>query len=238
MASLNSNQLILADSKNISLKLVDLSKNSVIDQLKLDNYPLDVTALDDGECAVTVPVEQTIHFISVTEETLTFSDEKLQVEGDCRGLYFYGKRLLVTYGCPSKLQIMELNGTVLKTVMINSMQYLIFSEPYYVTATNNHIIVSDLGQSEITRLNWNGEVLESFTTDGSPHGVAVIENGFLFVAGSHIKQCNNQNEIDNVAPDLEFPYAIVYSETNRVLIVSFHKGYSKNDNYLQVLERM
>ena len=238
LAVLNYNQLILADSKNFSIKLVDLSSNQVVDQIKTDHYPLDVAVADKTKCAATFPVDRAIRFINVTTETITLSDEELHVDGDCRCLCFYGNRILITFSCPAKFQILEKDGTILRTVMLDSEGYLIFNEPYYVTANNKHIMVSDHGEREITRLNWDGHVLDRFKSDGCPHGVTATDNSFLFVCGENIYQCNNRNEIGVVVRDLKFPYTIVYSETNNFLFVSSHKGYDKNDNYVQVLEKI
>ena len=238
MAVLNCHQLILADSKNFSVKLVDVTTNRVVDELQMVHYPLDVAVVDEQKCVVTVPVDRAIRFINVSMKTLSSSYEMLQVDGDCRGVCFYANRLVITYSCPAKVQILELDGTVLKTIMLDSLQSLIFSEPYSISANNNYIIVSDQGKNGIIILNWIGDVLCSVGSDGSPHGVTVIENVFLFVSGHAIyKHDHSQKEIVVVGNEFQFPYAIAYSETKRLLFVSFHKGDRKNDNYLQVLER-
>ncbi|XP_045168787.2 uncharacterized protein LOC123531677 [Mercenaria mercenaria] len=235
MTLVNPCKLILADSRNFSVKLVDVNSYCIVDQLQLSNYPLDVTAVTVLECAVTVPVQRTIQFINVDEDTLSLTRE-LEVDGDCRGISCYGENLVVAYSCPSKVQIMDLNGKILNTV-IGPMDGLIFSEPYYVIANKNCIFVSDQGRRAVIALDWFGEVIHSYKCEGCPHGLTMLENGFMFVSGLNIYTCNRGNVVDTALNDLNFPCAVCWCNANRKLFVSYHKGDEHYDDYVQVFEK-
>jgi hypothetical protein len=124
MTLLTPDLLIIADRNNNAVKMVDTSSQSVSYQLQLDDKPWDVTTVTSTELAVTVPSKQTIQFISISSNKL-IKKHNMIMNGQCHGISCNQDKLVVTYCYPGKLQILEMNYTILTTIDDKNM----FKEP-------------------------------------------------------------------------------------------------------------
>ncbi|XP_053392693.1 transcription intermediary factor 1-alpha-like [Mercenaria mercenaria] len=121
------NQIFLVDFTNFSIKMTDTNSESIQQQLSFDAHPWDVTTITRDELAVTLSWKQTIQLISYSSNRLSKKNE-LKVDGKCYGISYCQGKLAVTFRYPAKLQIMNLKGTVLATVITNSNGGKHFSE--------------------------------------------------------------------------------------------------------------
>jgi uncharacterized protein YxjI len=104
MTLLTPDLLIITDCYNNAVMMVDTSSKSVSDQLQLDDGPWDITRVTSTELAVTLPVKQTIQFISISSNTLK-KKHTMKVDGKCSGISCYQGKLVVSFFNPAKLQI-------------------------------------------------------------------------------------------------------------------------------------
>ncbi|XP_045198981.2 uncharacterized protein LOC123553305 [Mercenaria mercenaria] len=235
MILLTPDLLIITDSDNKAVKIVDTSSQSVTDQLQLDAMPCDVTSVTSTELAVTLSHYYCIQFISVSSNKLK-KKQTLKVDGECYGLSYCQGKLVVSFQHPAKLQILDTNGTVLTTVKGEN----IFSRPEYVTTNTNYIYVSDWDIKTITRLNYQGEVIGSYGGITLPYGITLSDDGTVFV-------CDRQRSVIEeiagdcstgkvVLKDLNDPYAVCWCAETCKLYFSCFTGHEKQDNFLQVFK--
>ncbi|XP_060573341.1 uncharacterized protein LOC132731221 [Ruditapes philippinarum] len=181
MTLLTPDLLIITDYFNNAVKMVDTSSQSVSDQLQLDAGPQDITRFTSSELAVILPDIQTIQFISISSNKL-IKKHTIKVGGECRSISCYQGKLVVSLRSPAKLQILDMNGTILTTIDGKN----IFKDPWYITCNRSSIYVSDCDMKTITKLNWQGEVIGSYSGMGYPTGMSLSDDGTVFV-------CDNGN---------------------------------------------
>ncbi|XP_053392674.1 transcription intermediary factor 1-alpha-like [Mercenaria mercenaria] len=232
------NQIFLADYNNHSIKMVDINSKAV-QQLNLDSWPWDIITTTRDELAVTMPDYHTIQLISYSSNRLS-KKNTLKVDGKCYGISYCQGKLAVTFQIPAKLQIMDLKGTVLTTVITNSNGENIFSAPEYVTTNSNAIYVSDYGMKAVIWLNWQGEIMGSYEGMGFPKGLAMLDEGSFFVTD---KEKNKRNILNvngdckkstTVLKDLDRPAAICWCNATKTIYVSNWSDDKKEMNFIQI----
>ncbi|XP_045215515.2 uncharacterized protein LOC123565791 [Mercenaria mercenaria] len=228
--------LIITDQINNAVKMVDTLSQSVTDQLQLDTQPSKVTSVTSTELAVTLPEKQNIQFISVSSNKLK-KKQTLKVDGQCYGISCCNGKLVVSFKMPEKLQILDINGTILTTVTGGD----IFSSPLYVTTNTNFVYVSGWNMKTITRLNWQGEVISSYGGLTGPVYITLSDDGTIFV-------CDKKRNaiIEEMAGDcstgkvvlmnLNAPYAVCWCAETSKLYFSCNTWEDKHDNFLQVVK--
>ncbi|XP_053396814.1 uncharacterized protein LOC123551332 [Mercenaria mercenaria] len=235
MILLNPDLLIIIDSDNNAVKMVDTSSQSVTDQLQLDTWPWDVTSVTSTELAVSLLNKHNIQFISVSSNKLK-KKQTLKVDGVCYGISYCQGKLAVSFVDPAKLQILDISGTILTTVKGEN----IFSRPLHVTTNTNSIYVSDYEKKTITRLNYQGEVIGSYSGMAQPQGITLSDDGTVFV-------CDRvRNVIEEIAgdcstgkvvlKDLNAPFAVCWCAETCKLYFSCNTLQHNYDNFLQVFK--
>ncbi|XP_060595693.1 uncharacterized protein LOC132749808 [Ruditapes philippinarum] len=224
MSFLTHSKFILADSGNVSIKLVDLVSNSTIHHLKLETAPWDVTCVTSEQAIFTLPNEKSIQFVSTSSNKLSLK-QKLKVDGECYGISHCQDKLIVTFCYPGRVKILNMKGKILSEMKARFGHIgHIFNLPFYVTSNSQNIFVSDAGKQSVLRFNWNGEKTGSYNDLGSCRGLSLSPDGALFV-------CNHgSDDIHHVSPDfksglaivksLEMPIVVCWSETSRTFYVS------------------
>ncbi|XP_060576859.1 uncharacterized protein LOC132734162 [Ruditapes philippinarum] len=235
MTLLTPDLLVITDHYNNAVKMVDGGSQSVSDQLQLsyekDDAPWSITAITSTELAVTFPYKQAIQFISISSNKLK-RKHTMKVNGHCYGISCNQDKLVVTYLCPTKLQILDMNGTILVTIDGKN----IFQNPCFVTSNRCSIYVSDRLMQSLTRLNWQGDVLESYGDMGETRGISLSGDGTVFVCD------RKRNVIEEISGDcstgkivlqgLNRPYTVCWSEETKMVYYSCEVEDEKHDNFL------
>ncbi|XP_060597091.1 uncharacterized protein LOC132751009 [Ruditapes philippinarum] len=237
MTLLTPDLLIIADfSDNMAIKMVDIYRKSVLSQQCFDSRPRDVTSVSHNELAVTLPDIQTIQFIYVSRNNLTKNQllSTLKVDGNCWGIGSYKDKLVVSFKSllrPAKVQILLINGTVLHTIEDEN----IFKNPVYVTSCDTCIYVSDSKMKTVTKLNWRGEVKGKYVCTDKPCGVAMTEDGTVFVG---YRTSNVVGEISGdctegqvVLKNIQSPQAVYWSADTCTMYTST-LDFTEERNYI------
>ncbi|XP_060585871.1 uncharacterized protein LOC132741667 [Ruditapes philippinarum] len=225
--------LIITDNRNKAVKLIDVRGHSIIHQIDVDGKPCDITAISSTELAVTLPDQKLIQFISASTSRLSMKTA-LKVNGECYGISCYKGRLVVSFCNPAKLQILDVNGTVLTDFTGEN----IFSNPVYVKACSDFIYVSDWKKGTITRLNWQGDVVGIYNGMDCPSGFTLTNKGTLFACDYSkevVEEVSSDCSEGNILmSDLKRLEALCWcGETNKLYFSTF-TGDIKYDNFLQV----
>ncbi|XP_053407735.1 uncharacterized protein LOC123547507 [Mercenaria mercenaria] len=240
MALLTPSKLVLTDYNNQSIKMIDTNSNSISHQLKPETAPGDLTLVTRDQLAVTLPGKNKIQFVSASSNKLSLKHTFKVDDGFCNGLSCYQEKLVVSFVKPSKLQIIDLNGKVLKTIITNSKGEDIFTWPNFVTSNSHSIYVSDESRPALIRLNWHGKLRGIYKAIQRPTGIAMLEDGSILVNNypngdiQHLSCDLSKSSI--VLKDLTKPFAICCSGTDNKLYISLNSSEEKNDNYIQIFK--
>ncbi|XP_060585874.1 E3 ubiquitin-protein ligase TRIM71-like [Ruditapes philippinarum] len=232
------NQVIVADKSNALIKVVDLDSQDII-QCKLDSIPWDVTMTSDDTIAVTKPLAKTIQFLLFTSNTIN-EQHKLKVEGECYGLSHHHGKLVVTFLNPAKLHIMDMEGKVQRRILRNSNRKLIFKNPLHVATNSDSIFVSDCDKQTVFCFNWEGELTGSYDRMQTPIGIALIDDGSVFVSDISEDECNilhisaDCKKAEIVLQDLNYPQAICWFSETETLCVCNHSDHKEERNDLNI----
>ncbi|XP_060561848.1 uncharacterized protein LOC132721544 [Ruditapes philippinarum] len=233
MTLLTPDLLIITDYDNYAVKMVDTSSQSVSDQLQLDDHPWDITRVTSTELAVTLPNTKKIQFISFSSNKL-IKKHNVKVDGVCVGISCYQGKHVVSFVTPAKLQIIDMNGTILTTIDGKN----IFKSPYYVTCNRSSIYLSDREMKTVTRFNWQGDVIGSYSGMCTPRGISLSDDGSVFVCD------NGRNVIEEISEDsstgkvvlenLNDPYTVGWCGETKKLYYSCRSVKAKYANFLYI----
>ncbi|XP_060568467.1 uncharacterized protein LOC132727072 [Ruditapes philippinarum] len=246
MTLLISELLIITDYNNNVVKMVDTSSQSVSDQLQLDSGPWDITTVSGTELAVTLPNKQTIQFISISSNKL-IKEQTLNVFGQCHGISCYQGKLVVSFLNPTKLQILDMNGTILNIGgqnIFNRPENIhfggknIFKWPEYIQCNRNSIYVSDKGIKTVTILNWQGDVIGSYSGTSCPVGMSLSDDGTVFVCDrvrNVIEEISSYYSTGKVVLQyLKRPVAVCWCGEAKKLYFSCNTWDENIDNFLHI----
>ena len=187
LAVLPGDILLLADSNNLSVKLVDPASGQLLDKLQLPGQPHGLCLLPGDRAAVTIPGMSRIQTISVTMKKLLSLQDVINVNGECNGIDYVNDYFVVGFNKPSMLALIYKKGKIYKSVTTDSINHTVFKYPYYICVTTENtsqvIYVLDLGTRTITRLSDELQVLQSFRDPAlhAPRGLASVGGGQLLV---------------------------------------------------------
>ncbi|XP_045203254.2 tripartite motif-containing protein 2-like [Mercenaria mercenaria] len=236
MTFLTPDLLVITDFGNKAIKMVDTNSKSVTDQLQLDTEPYDVTSVTSTDFAVTLPEKQTIQFISVSSKKLK-KRHTLKVAENCSGISCHQGKFVVSFINPAKLQILNNNGTILKTIKGENT----FSKPMHVTTGSSFIYVSDWAMKTVTRLNWLGEVTGSYRGElVTPQGISLSDDRTVFVCDSEkkvIEEISGECSAGKtVLKEPNCPRTVCWNAKTSALYFSCKSANEKYANFLHVFK--
>ena len=227
MALLTPDLLIIADRSNTTVKMVDTRSQAVTDQIQLNVRPQDITMVTNTETAVTLPDTETIQFISTLSKKLE-KGGSIKVGGECWGITCYQGYLVVSFCDPTKLQILDMNGAILRNIDGSS----IFKYPWLVRSTDTSIYVTDCEMRSVTRFNWQGDMTGCYGNTSMPYGIAVSDGGSIFVCDmirDVIREIAGDCSTGKVVlKDLNHPSTVCFCADTKEL---YHSCYTEQDRY-------
>lgn len=175
-------KLVVTVSANRSVKCIDTKRKHITSQLRVTSSPWDLTKVHRGQLAVTIQSEKIIQFIINTGCLIT--GRHIRVNGECRGIAYDQYCLIVSFRTPGKIQIIDLQGSVMKTIAQIGLQDKLFEWPDYVAVgkAGSYIYVSDWNRNAVTRLSLKGEVTGVYrdTAGTKIAGVAVASDESVY----------------------------------------------------------
>ncbi|XP_060576277.1 uncharacterized protein LOC132733632 [Ruditapes philippinarum] len=235
ITNLTPNILIITEYHNVAVKMVDISRKSVLAQHCFDSQPWDVTSVSENELAVTFPGNRSIQFICVSGNNLK-KKQAIKVDGLCWGISYQEDKMVVSLSNPAKVQILAINGTVLHTIEDEN----IFKRPDNIATCDNGIYISDCGMKTITKLNWQCEVKGEYVCTVDPRGLTMSEDWTVFVCYPDNKTIgeisDDCNEGQVVVDDKQLkPWAVHWSDETSSLYTSTQSS-SEDDNFIKIFK--
>lgn len=221
--------IIVTDCKN--KRIQKFSKDgALVDHIQLDDEPRDITTCGLSDDVAVPLIGRLIIFIA-TRKSLTLI-KRTKTERQYDGIsYSEQESYLVASSIREQcVDIVQMNGDVLKTIRYGPNGDPIFEEPRYVSASvDRTIVVSDLGRNAILCVDLNGYLLFNYAGSDDlkcPQGICSDKVGNVFVADNTNDRIqlltsngNFQRYVLVKQSGLERPCAIMVSHTNKLVIV-------------------
>ncbi|XP_053406903.1 uncharacterized protein LOC128559420 [Mercenaria mercenaria] len=218
-AVVSPDKLVLADDSNDKIKLVDLTTNTVTDEVSTDRHIHDVTALPGERVAVTVGNKVT--FVSASEKLEIYNITPLISE--CRGISYNGNSLYVVCLNPDRIIELDVYGVYKQTISLNfegvdhittSPDHKFLYLSYYCITYCKNVIVRKTTQGE--------ESVFSSKQIRGPLGMKVLDDGSVLVCSFYNQSIHHIDadfkhgrRIDGV----HNPQGIGYNKTTRKVYV-------------------
>lgn len=181
IACLPMNRILIADSDNMVVKVFDVSSEKITSNLILQGKPWDVTGLEMDQAAVTIPDKNRVEILATDGELS--SVRGFTVDGTCYGISYNGKKLYVVCQSPARIFVLDIYGTVLKNVNIDTpnAQYLAVSlrpdkQTVYISYRDGNIQKVEMDNDFLL------EKAEKVQLDGS--------TGIVIIGGKWLICCN------------------------------------------------
>lgn len=225
---LTDGRVAIVDMKNCKLKVFD-TKFSQACTVQLSSEPRGVATISPQEVAVSLPDESKIQFISTGKKLQT--TRSILTSLPCYGITCHNQAivLLCDDGFSTKaIQVIDLDGHVLKTLNINKPGKVLLQNPWNITMSvdGQQICVTDKGR--LVNIDIKGSVLFEYTDTNldNARGLTVDDSGRFYVCGTssnNVHQVSADGKQINVIltnEDVTAPQAVCYQFGKRNLLLS------------------
>lgn len=144
-----------ADERNREMRIISMKY--------LSANAWDITKMDDRRAAITLPNKKQIQILRISNDNME-SDKCIVVSGECYGIAYMDNKLYVSFTWPGKVEIIDKNGTLLRTVsnnLIENVPQFHFSEPKYIACDLKRklVYISDYEENCIIVTDDEGKIL-------------------------------------------------------------------------------
>ncbi|XP_060556705.1 E3 ubiquitin-protein ligase TRIM45-like [Ruditapes philippinarum] len=221
--------IIVTDCKN--KRIQKFSKTGeLVDHIQLDDEPRDITTCGNGSDVAVPLIGRLIIFIS-TRKSLTLI-KKTKTERQYDGISYSETESYLVTSCMRErcIDIIQLDGEVLKSIVHDNTGEPLFEEPRYLSASiDGTIIVSDIGLNAVKCIDSRGHCIYTYKGHNdlkNPQGVCVDKIGNIFIADNsndriQLLTSNGVFQRYVLVKDsgLERPCAVMISGSSRLIIV-------------------
>ncbi|XP_053383721.1 uncharacterized protein LOC128549951 [Mercenaria mercenaria] len=214
-AVLSYNKVMLVDSNNYTLKVVDTQSKVVIEEKTLESRPWDICILPLDLIAVTMPDQKKI-LIMATNGDISII-RKIPVKRKCRGVTYHQGHLYVVCLSPNCVFTVDTQGNVINTL---SLKDEIFASPNFILLSQDarHMNLSNWGSNSVSCVTLQGDISAVYKHKDlrEPVGMVMLDDGSLLVC---YYNCNGT--IHHISGDLkrgqtildglQYPQSICYN---------------------------
>ncbi|XP_052809428.1 uncharacterized protein LOC128237888 [Mya arenaria] len=234
---LSGDRLLLSDSSNETLKIVDLKTSSLMTEVSVPGRPWGMCHIPGDMVAVSVTYS--IQFLETRGKLIL--GKNIKVDDDCRGVGYHNGSLIISFN-GGKLQKIDMEGKVLK-----KMSNMSFKTPWYLKIVGDDqtaaIYVSDFTKFEITKLDINLNILETFKHLAlrAPTAITVVGNQLIICgwASDNIISLDlpssKMTQLLGKEEGIAAPSCVCYSEQQNKMYVAFWTS-GNADNYVKVYD--
>ncbi|XP_052809749.1 uncharacterized protein LOC128238173 [Mya arenaria] len=234
---LSEDRLLLSDSTNGTLKIVDLKTSSLMTEVSVPGMPWGMCHIPGDMVAVSV--SHSIQFLETRGKLIL--GKNIKVDDVCRDVGYHNGNLIISFES-GKVQKFDMEGNVL-----TEMSNMSFKTPWYLKIVGDDqtaaIYVSDFRKFEITKLDMNLNILETFKHPALCHPRAITAVGNqLIICGftSDNIMCldlpsGKMTQLLGKEEGIARPHCVCYSEQqNKMYVALWTLGDA--DNYVKVYD--
>ena len=218
---------LLVSTRERTLMLVDSGSGQVLSKIALQDKPR-YMCMAEPHLAATTLANKTIQFIQINANKL-MRYTTLNVDVDVFGIAAHNNNLVVTYEPPG-VKIISKVGKAIHTLDNTTARRVVFRSPGWIAITpDDSIFVTDRGTNEITRLDSNLVILQTFSGN-----MLKIPRGLLTLNRDQLLLCSmNNNRILLLRPStnsmtvilekqhgIERPQSVCFCKEQKKLYVS------------------
>lgn len=186
LSVLNENLLVYAEANTDRIQLIDVNRGVLMSTDESESIVGDVTRLEQDKFAVTYPNDKKIVFYLVFESTRFSEMKTVHVNGKCHGIDSAEGKLFVTYIRQDKrVEILDMEGNVLKCFRSDSGGSRLFACPRYITFNPELRVmyISDSATKTVTSITEDGEVVARYLNERGekPYGLCTDSLGKVYV---------------------------------------------------------
>ncbi|KAL4217186.1 hypothetical protein ACF0H5_023639 [Mactra antiquata] len=186
MAAVSDNELVIVDSNNKSVKMVNVDNDVISSYITFDTHPRDITTLPNREVAVTFSAEQLMRILSTTNGLSI--KKSIKVSGKCLAVEYCNDYIYISYYNPVKIQILSLSGGVRKSIIPNSKCLEFINMPRFIAvdikdSSSTILYVSDWTRNTIISMDQHGKMLAVYNDEG-PCDITKTPFGSIYVCNS------------------------------------------------------
>ncbi|XP_060569257.1 uncharacterized protein LOC132727706 [Ruditapes philippinarum] len=231
MLPLSSDTFLCVDNRNKSALMLDMKQKCISSRIILKCMPWDITLVATNQIAVTLPHLEQIHLISIIDEKLTPFRE-IKVSGECRGIAHYQNTLVVSFVDPPKLQILTLDGVVVRNITAATLGWPGCVE---VNVCGSSFFVSDYRKSSLMKFSFDGKLLATYQDESfqDPRSFTVCEDGSVLVCSSgnntlHLvsQDCRKIKILPIETDKLDCLQSVCFDDATSTLYLSNYSGNS------------
>lgn len=230
VACTSKEDIIVTDCKNKRIQKFN-KLGELVDHIQLDDEPRDITTCGPSDDVAIPLIGRLIMFIA-TRKSLSLI-RKTKTERQYDGISYSERESCLVVSCirAKTVDLIQLNGDVLRSFQSDEKGGYLFEEPRYLAASaDGNIVVSDIGLNAVLCLGKDGHPLFRYTVTEKelkhPQGVCVDRIGNVFLADNandRIQLLTSNGSFQRYVlikdSGLERPCAIVVSQTNKLVIV-------------------
>lgn len=212
-AVLSYKTIVLADYLNKKLKVVDISRKTVIQEKSIDSNPGFIARMFEDKIAVTFPVKREIRIFTTGSQLLIVFT--VPVKGQCKGITFHENDLYVLCVDPVCVLVLDKQGNVKNKIPLNTEN---FSDPHFLLLSENSklIYISDQDKDSVISITLQGEVMDVYkdTDLEGPLGMLMLDDGSMIVCcfvGNIYHISGDMKQGQTTVYGLNNPYSICYN---------------------------
>lgn len=188
---LDNGNLLLADNHNKKIKMFD-KKYKFVSALGLSSLPWDLAVVDKNLAVVTIPDKKQLQFFETKPKLV--SKHSVFLEKNCWGVAKANDLLVVTCWSRDTSEIVLTDTYGVGKRVIVTANRTPFNMPWYVSASNDVIRVSDWGFNKVTFLTLSGQILSQYSDSAlmGTMGIFSDPEGNVYVCG---RDTNNIHQV-------------------------------------------
>jgi DNA-binding beta-propeller fold protein YncE len=216
--------VLVADRPNSTIKAIDLRKQTLISELKLEDEPWSLAKINEDKVAI--GTMSGIQILCISKSGLLSKTEGKIPTKLCFGVVYSSGNFIVA--ASSCVEILNMNGKVLRTIKTDSDGGQLFTNCFEIAISKDHntIYVSDCSKESVTSLTLDGHIKAIYKDKDlkGPWGITVDDENNVYVSSS------GNNCIHRLSPEckkiqiFQDVKAICVFHTNNKLFVGHEKS--------------
>ena len=232
--------VVLCDWNNRTVKKLS-NMFQLEDTMAVQNAPYDISTIGNNNAIITLPWLKQLQHIIVQPKLK--GGDIIEIDKPCWGVEVVGDEIYITchnyilggHSSEGEVRILDMRGTIKRTLGISTDGYFLFDRPYYlaVSPITKKIYVTDEAADRVTCLSPEGCVVYQHNYKGRCFTVGIIinseENALVCGNESDTKAIVilNGNGMEHkvlVTSSIGSPLSVAYRHNDASLIIGFRHG--------------